>query len=375
MNFPDRPLEAAGAEAYVLYSSSDDPDMRYLTGFETGDPVFYIKKKGRKGTLVVPQMEAERAVSESHCDVVTRGDAGFFDYLKEEKDPAKATAKMVAALAGGDILVPRTFPLYLAREMERLCKINIDKGTVSGMRAVKTPDEADFIRHSQKITEDAISFAVSLIKSASAKTGELEINETPLTSDYLRNEIHCYLLKRGLLARDTIVSCGPETSMPHCKGSGVLVENEPIMIDLFPQDTKTGYYADMTRTFVRGEPDGEIKNMFSVVREAKVLGKSMIREGVSGSAVHNAVVSHFEGSGYKTGTEGFIHSLGHGVGMAVHEEPSLSPSGKELLAGNVVTVEPGLYYRSTGGIRLEDMGLVLKEGFDCFTKYKDELII
>jgi len=104
-------------------------------------------------------------------------------------------------------------------------------------------------------------------------------------------------------------------------------------------------------------------------------GKSLIRAGVAGSDVHNAVVKLFDEQGYESGAKGFVHSLGHGVGLEVHESPSLSPSGGPLAAGNVVTVEPGLYYAGIGGVRIEDMGVVTTGGFDCYTDYSRELIV
>ncbi|MBP5083320.1 MAG: M24 family metallopeptidase, partial [Methanomicrobium sp.] len=172
-----------------------------------------------------------------------------------------------------------------------------------------------------------------------------------------------------------IVSCGAETAMPHNIGHGVLCENEPIVLDIFPRDRKTGYYSDMTRTVLRGEPSRELAKLYDTVAEGKRLGESMIRAGIKGCDVHNAVLKYFEDSGYRTETEGFIHSLGHGVGLAIHEQPSLSPSGGELVQGHIVTVEPGLYYRDIGGVRLEDMGLVTAGGFDCFTKFEEKLVL
>lgn len=375
MNSLDRSTENADAKAYVMYASSDNPDMRYLTGFSVSDPVFFIRHPGRCGTLIVPQMEKARALSESKCNVLSRGDAGYFGYLETEPDPYTAQARMIAELAGGNVLVPRDFPLILARELEKFCKVKVDRGTVEQIRSVKNPEETNIIRRCQKATDEAMDFIISKIKSADSDNGELCIGDIPLTSDYLRGEAECFLLKKGFVARDTIISCGPETAMPHCLGSGVILENEPVVIDIFPCDQKTGYHADMTRTVVRGEPSPEIEDMYKTVYEGKKLAKAMIKSGITGKSVHNAVMDFFNDSGYLTETEGFIHSLGHGVGLAVHESPSLSPSGGELECGNIVTVEPGLYYKKTGGVRLEDMGLVGEAGFDCFTNYKEVLRI
>jgi Xaa-Pro aminopeptidase len=158
-------------------------------------------------------------------------------------------------------------------------------------------------------------------------------------------------------------------------GTGPLRSNEPIVIDLFPVDEKSGYYADMTRTVVRGKPSPEILAMYDALRQAKQRGISLVKAGVSGSEVHQAVVDFFKDLGYESNTRGFVHNLGHGVGLQVHELPTVGPAGKTLSEGNVITIEPGLYYPGTGGVRLEDIGVVTKKGFDNFTVFPEDLIL
>jgi Xaa-Pro aminopeptidase len=375
MDALDRAIGQAGAAGYVVYASSRDADMRYLTRFLVGDPVVYFKKPGRQGTLIVPQMEYERAVAESSCAVMTRGDAGFFEFLEEEPDPSAALARMIAGQVGGDILVPPNFPLSLARKLEAHASVHIDEGSVAGLRAVKAPAELAAIRETQRVNEVALDLALACIRRASVHNGVLELDGATLTSEILRRKMHVFFLENGYTAHDTIISCGEETAMPHRTGSGPLMADRPIVIDVFPRHEESGYFADMTRTVVKGEADPAIKDLYEAVAGAQALGKSLIRPGVAGKDVHQAVVDYFAELGYAAKNEGFIHSLGHGVGLEIHEQPSLSPSGGELVAGHVVTVEPGLYYPGTGGVRLEDMGAVTQQGFDCFTKYPQELEI
>ncbi|WP_421909123.1 M24 family metallopeptidase [Methanolacinia petrolearia] len=371
----DKALERAGMAAYLAYADSSNPDMMYLTEFQVNDPLVYLKKRGEGGILIVPQMEYDRALQESRCEVINRGDAGFFDDLEKHKDGLSAMASMVSRLVGDGILLSPDVPVSFSKKIETFCRTAVDEGTVSGMRSVKTLAQADNIRNVQKTTEEAMDLAISLIRGADCRDGELYLRGEPLTSDYIRNEMHCFFLRRGLAASDTIVSCGKETAIPHCIGSGVILENEPVVIDVFPCDSKSGYYSDMTRTVVRGEPDPEIEAMYSCVRDAKIHAKGMIAEGRTGKEIHEYVVNFFDENGYTSGKEGFIHILGHGVGLAVHEGPSLSPSGGKLVEGNIVTVEPGLYYKKIGGVRLEDIGMVTKTGFDCFTDYPEDIRI
>ena len=373
MDALDAAIREAGASAFVIYASSSDANMRYLTGFVVGDPVVYIRKPGKKGLLIVPQMELERAEAESACEVMTRGDAGFFEILKEESDPWKVIARMIARAVEGEILVPARFPLALARALEAHRRVRVNDGVVESMRAVKSSRELAEIRRAQAAAEGAMHLALTMIRKATPKGGILMQEGAPLTSETVRRAIAIHLLERGYRAWGTIVSCGTESAMPHRLGSGALLEGEPIVIDLFPQHEVTGYYADMTRTVVHGEPDPDIVEMYLAVRDAQDLARSLAGPRISGPKLHQAVLDLFTERGFETGTEGFIHSLGHGIGLDVHEKPALSPSGDGLLPGQVVTLEPGLYYRKIGGVRLEDLGVITQQGFDLFTNYPKEL--
>ena len=164
--------------------------------------------------------------------------------------------------------------------------------------------------------------------------------------------------------------------MPHARGTGPLYANQPIVMDVFPRSELTGYFADMTRTVSKGAPSDEIIRMYDAVQKAKELAASMIHPGITGAEVYTAVVEFFQAEGYETaGSSGFTHSLGHGVGLEIHEAPSLSPSGSELKVGQVITLEPGLYYQGIGGVRLEDMGVVTRDGFDSFTCFEEKLVV
>jgi Xaa-Pro aminopeptidase len=243
------------------------------------------------------------------------------------------------------------------------------------MRARKSRAEIATMKRVQKITESAMEKAVQLIRKATVKKGVLHFKGTPLTSEYVRFVMHCHLLEHECCAVDTIVSCGEDTALPHMTGTGALKADVPIVIDLFPVEEKTGYYADMTRTIVKGKPSQEIRDMYDALREAKQTGISRIRAGVPGSEAHQAVVDYFRDHGYDSDTKGFTHNLGHGVGLQVHEFPTVGPAGKTLEKGNVITIEPGLYYPGIGGVRLEDIGAVTAKGFEKFTNFSEDLVV
>ncbi len=368
-------IRTSGADAYVIFASSRDADMRYMTHFTTSDPFVFYKKPGKRGVIIVSQMETGRASREATAAVMTRTQAGLPEILKTEKDPYQATAKMIAGQVGKKILVPPDFPIALANSLSEYCTILVDKGTIRSMRAKKNKNEILWMKNVQKTTENAMGRAVSLIREATVKKGILYVDKKPLTAEFIKFSMHSLLLQHGCTAVDTIVSCGEESSIPHMTGTGPLKSDQPIVIDIFPVEEKSGYYADMTRTVVKGEPSTEILEMYAALREAKKLGISQVKAGISGADIHQAVVDFFKECGYDSNLRGFIHNLGHGVGLQIHELPTVGPAGKALESGNVITIEPGLYYPGIGGVRLEDIGLVTKKGFEKFTVFPEELTV
>jgi Xaa-Pro aminopeptidase len=375
MDSLSKAIRKSGADAYVIYASSRDTDMKYLTHFTTSDPFVFFKKPGEPGVIIISQMETGRASREATATVMTRTQAGLPEIMKTETDQYRATAKMIAGQVGKKILVPPNFPIALANAISEYCTVVVDGGTIQSMRAKKSKIELILMNNVQKVTEKAMDRAISLIRSSSVKKGILYIDQKPLTSEHLKFSMHSLLLEHGCSAVDTIVSCGEDTAIPHMSGSGPLKSDEPIVIDLFPIEEKSGYYADMTRTVVKGEPSKDIREMYDALREAKKLGISRVKAGVSGADIHLAVVDFFNERGYETDTRGFIHNLGHGVGLQVHELPTIGPAGKALESGNVITIEPGLYYPGIGGVRLEDIGAVTARGFNNFTTFSEELIL
>jgi len=375
MDALDVAIKKSGADAFVLYASSDDADIRYLTRFVVHDPFVFLKRHGQPGTIIVSQMEGERASRESTAAVMTRTQAGLPDILKKEKNPWKALAQMIVGQAGKTLLVSPNLPAALVRALEEHARVLVDEGTVEQMRAIKTPQEIAWMKSVQKNTDDAMALACSLIHKATIKKGMLYHAGAPLTSEYVRTAVQKQLMDCGCRAVETIVSCGEDTALPHAIGAGQLLECEPIVIDMFPKDEATGYFADMTRTVSKGDPDPEIFDMYEAVLDAKSFVTPLVKARVTGADMYHAVVDFFSERGYESTTRGFVHNLGHGVGLQVHELPTIGAAGTALRAGHVITVEPGLYYPGIGGVRLEDMGVVAGKGFSTFTQFPEELVV
>jgi Xaa-Pro aminopeptidase len=189
------------------------------------------------------------------------------------------------------------------------------------------------------------------------------------------------MMRLGGSSDFTIAACGSQASEPHNSGSGPIYANKTIILDIFPRVHKTGYWGDLTRTVVKGKASPIVTKAYNAVYEAREFAKTLIKPGAIPADIHNAAKNIMEKQGFKTGRQngrnfGFFHGLGHSVGLEIHEKPALSPSGKEpLKGGEVLTVEPGLYYCEWGGIRLEDIVVVTSDGCRCLTQIENFLEI
>jgi Xaa-Pro aminopeptidase len=212
--------------------------------------------------------------------------------------------------------------------------------------------------------------------------GGLAVDGEPLTCELLKERVQAAFLASGALSEEMIVSHGPQTAVGHDMGSGPVARDDVVLLDLFPVDLESACFADITRTFVVGDAPAEIHDWHALCREALELAAAEIRPGVDGGDVHRLVSGYFAERGFPTQLtktegevlrDGFYHGLGHGVGLEVHEAPSLGMIGDELVAGDVITIEPGLYRNGFGGVRVEDLLLVTDDGYERLTDCPYEL--
>lgn len=373
-------LKASNLDA-ILYigESICDPDLHYLSGFLAFGRFTFLA--AGKTVLLTSSMEQHRAQIESCANVVkSTSEYGIMERLKEAQRPEDAYISvlkdMLCELGIARIGIPRSFPASIYHELRKDLEVVIVDSPAQEWRAVKEPYELKAIVATQEACRHAMSTAIEMVKRSTIHKGCLYLKRAPLTSERVRSAIDIALLEKGCEGVDTIVAGGPVSANPHSRGTGILRAHQPIVIDIFPRSKKTWYFADMTRTVLRGEPPPEVSDMYEAVVAAQDAGLGAIRAGVSGVLVHEAVCRIFEDLGYpEREGRGFIHSTGHGVGLAVHERPSLSESGEMLTANNAVTVEPGLYYPEIGGVRLEDLVVVQPEGLRNLTCYERRLVL
>ncbi|TLY19281.1 MAG: aminopeptidase P family protein, partial [Nitrospirae bacterium] len=218
------------------------------------------------------------------------------------------------------------------------------------------------------------------LRAASVKDGLIVHEGRPVTSERVKKLINVALMEQDCVAQHTIIAGGIQACDPHNEGAGPLRANEPIVMDVFPRHMSTRYFADMSRTVVKGRASREMKRLYDTVLAAQEEAIASVRDAADGQTIHSEVLRRFEAAGYKTGQingrmQGFFHGTGHGVGIDIHEMPRISKSGSRLQTGHVVTVEPGLYYPDIGAARIEDMVLVTDDGCRNLTSFSKVLEI
>ena len=386
-------LAEKGAESLLLYSESfKNSNMYYLTKFLAPDPFIFFKKVDTDPVIVVNQMEYSRAQKQSIVkDVRSYFDYKYLEVVKTAKEPHLGTMKFIANVTkkelGADtkICVPHNFPAMVAdilREEGLTIKPMFD--IVEKARETKDADEINEIRAVQAVAEEVTAEAIDLIANADVDAnGILIVKKEPLTVGKVKSFLGHQFLDHGfVMEEDIIVACGPKGSDPHYFGDprDVLKANQPIILDIVPRSVQKRYWTDMTRTIVKGKASDKVRKMFNAVLEARNASIDAIQAGTLGSNVYNVCCDVLEKAGYETTrggkqiTRGLTHSLGHGVGLDIHEVPRMSELYKfPLKEHNIVTVEPGLYDPDIGGLRIEDIVKVTKTRCNNLTKMEIRL--
>ena len=362
-------------------------EMRHEVPLGVPDPFLYAERNGTRSVVassfelgrindVAPDIEAlpmeEFGIDELYAQGLTR-----------EEIELEVVLRAARRFGIDDAVVPGTFPLELADHLRSNgIQVRADRDLFVQRRRVKNDAELAGIRRAQRAAEAAMDAARELMRSAERQNGSVLLDGEPLTCERIKLAVEQAFTANGAFADEFIVSHGPQTAVGHDMGSGPIAPDEPVCLDLFPRDRESGCFADMTRVFVVGTPSDELVEWHTLCKEALDRSVAAVKPGVSGSALHKISCDIFEEHGYPTLRskepgevlrDGFYHSLGHGVGLEVHEEPSLGRAPGELVAGDVIAVEPGLYRHGYGGCRLEDLVLVTESGPEVLTDYPYDL--
>jgi Xaa-Pro aminopeptidase len=351
------------------------PEMRHEVPVAVPDPFIYAEQNGSRyafvGSMEVPRLEAIDGLEAvpleelKYEELIAKG-------MRTNEIERELVLRACRHLGVAEAVTPRTFPLEVADYLRAGgVAVQPDGELFDERRRAKTKAELTGIGRAL----DAAQAAMDAIRE------RLRSGET--TCEELRGEAMRVFSEKGMMAPDiVIVSHGAQSAVGHEPGFGPVADGEPVIVDLFPRDPESGCYSDMTRTFCVGEPPDQLLEYHRLCLEALRRATNAISPGSRGSEVHRVVCEFFEEHGHPTQLskkpgevleEGFFHSLGHGVGLEVHEEPGLGRTGVELVAGDVLAVEPGLYKPGFGGCRLEDLVLVTDDGCEVLTDYPYEL--
>jgi len=355
------------------------PELRHEVPVAIGDPFVYVERNGAR-TVFVGSLEVPRLVGLDGLEVHPYDEIGLDELVAAGLSWHEADPELVlraCRFAGVErAVVPRTFPIGIADYLRS-----------NGVELEPDPELFEQRRRCSKTAAevDGMRRALATTYAAYDRIRELLGSGERVTCEELRSEVALVCARAGLSNPEgMIVSHGAQTAVGHEAGHGPVAPGEPVVADLYPFDPESGCFSDTTRTFCVGEPPAELTEYHRLCREALERVLPRIRPGVTGKELYGVSAEVFEEAGYPTQRtkspgemldHGFYHSLGHGVGLEVHELPHLGRNGEELVAGDVVTVEPGCYRPGFGGCRLEDMVLVTDDGCELLTDYPYELEI
>ena len=361
----------------MIAASESDSNLYYATRFIAPDPFIFMEVAGQR-IVLMSDLEMDRARSQATVDRVL----SYSELERRAKAQGSAAPGSVDVLhlvlqdhGIKQLLVPVNFPFGHAVRLQALgYQLETKKEPFYERRAIKTADEIRHIEDAQRATEAAVSAAHDALRAADIRTDTLWLNGAPLTSERIKKLINVALMERDCVAQHTIVAGGDQACDPHNEGSGPLPAHRSIIFDVFPRSATTRYFADMSRTVLRGTASPELKRLHQAVKDAQEEAISKVRAGAAGTKIHQGICDRFDAAGYRTGLvngrmQGYFHGTGHGVGLDIHEHPRISRNGSILQEGEVVTVEPGLYYPGLGAVRVEDMVLVTRDGCRNLTDY------
>jgi Xaa-Pro aminopeptidase len=350
----------------LLYADTErSADALYFGRVGVPDAFLAFGVRGRK-YAVVSALEFSRVKRDSAFDVVLRLETYLQAAQRAWPRRAVGAAEVMALIARElrltHFTIPEDFPAGLAERLRGLrLNLAVSPGPLFPQRTLKTPAEAAALREGNRCSARGLAAAERVLRASRIRGHRLFYEGRPLTSERLKFAIEVACLEAGATSLHTIAAGGDQACDPHDRGSGPLRAHELIVVDIFPRVQATGYFGDMTRTFLRGRASEPQRALVSAVRAAQQAALRTIRAGVEGATVHAAVTAVFARRGFETKrtaqrSVGFFHGTGHGLGLEVHEPPRLSPTARTPLPrGAVVTVEPGLYYPGLGGCRIEDV--------------------
>ena len=362
-------------------------DMRHAVPLTVPDPFLYAERNGTRHVFT-NSMEAGRLRELGLFDVHVSEEFGIDELIAQGIEWRELRAQLllreIESLDTKSFTVPEDFPVWLADRLRADgFELDVDQDHFDDRRRAKTDAQIAGMRRAQKAAEAAMDTCRELLRKAEISGDDLLVDGEPLTVEQVKAAMNATFAAHDTSADDYIVAPAAQGAVGHDMGSGPIPAGVPIVVDIWPRDNASAVYTDMTRTFVVGDVADDVREWHRLCEEALDRAVSEIRVGGDTKAVFDGTCEIFEAAGEPTQrtkkpgealVDGFFHGLGHGVGLEVHESPGMGQiSDKQFVAGDVVTVEPGLYRAGYGGVRLEDIVLVTESGAEVLTQYPYDL--
>jgi len=362
-------------------------DMRHAVPLTVPDPFLYAERNGTRHVFT-NSMEAGRLRELGLFDVHVSEEFGIDELIAQGIEWRELRAQLllreIESLDTKSFTVPEDFPVWLADRLRADgFELDVDQDHFDDRRRAKTDAQIAGMRRAQKAAEAAMDTCRELLRKAEISGDDLLVDGEPLTVEQVKAAMNATFAAHDTSADDYIVAPAAQGAVGHDMGSGPIPAGVPIVVDIWPRDNASAVYTDMTRTFVVGDVADDVREWHRLCKEALDRAVSEIRVGGDTKAVFDGTCEIFEAAGEPTQrtkkpgealVDGFFHGLGHGVGLEVHESPGMGQiSDKQFVAGDVVTVEPGLYRAGYGGVRLEDIVLVTESGAEVLTQYPYDL--
>jgi Xaa-Pro aminopeptidase len=373
-------------DVLIHADTTRSPAMRHEVPLAVPDAFLYVEHDGRR-FVVITAFERERlAAAAPDIESLPPEQFGIDELLRggTPRDEAvlEVYTRALRELGVTEAAVPATFPLELADHLRANgVTLRVDNELFENRRRSKNATEIAGLRRAQRACEEALDVARAMLRDASGD-GMLRHEGEPLTSERIKARMQQVFVEHRALADDFIVAHGAQGAVGHDMGSGPISTGESVVFDLWPRDAETAVYTDMTRTYVVGDVPDEIREYHRLCKEALDRTTEAVKPGVNGRDLMQIACDIFAAKGYPTQLtkkpgevldSGFFHGLGHGVGLEVHERPWMSVVGDDLVPGDVITLEPGLYRAGYGGVRLENILLVTDDGAETVTQYPYDL--
>lgn len=365
----------------IVADSARCADLRYAVGLCVPAPFIYLRVNGR-GYAVLGDEELDRVGRQGRkCRVLSLSRCQRQLRRAGEKHPGLAAVirLLVGRKDAGRLLVPADFPLGLARELRHL-KVRVRPRTGELFfpeREFKSAEELEMIRAAVVMAEVGLAEAIQALKDSKIGPREqLIYHGSPLTAEKLRGIIQVAILQAGGQASRTTVAGGRQGCDLYEIGSGPLPAHRPITLQVFPRSEKTGYYANIARTVVRGRASEPVRKLYAAVKDAQEIALDRLRDGARAREVHATVQDHFVREGFRTSRakgaqRGFLYATGHGLGLAPSEPPHLTATSDEVLRpSQVVALHPSLHYPEFGGVRVGDVAVVTRNGARNLTQFE-----